>query len=513
MSGARPAVYLSAANMPLRGTQPDRFAPARAVADAVLYEGYVLYPYRASSKKNQVRFQFGVLAPRTYAESEGSESCTMRAECIAETGTARAALHVRVRCLHVQSRVVEALGRDGTFAAVQSLDVAGQLYTSWDESAEQEIECPPVHIDELLAATGGAGGAGGVGGAVASGAVTAIDLPAWSEIELIDGGRIVRTRRPIAGAVSLRAADLGFGLVKIEAEVSNETAWSDFVPRETHRDEAVRHSLVAVHILIGLDGARFVSLVDPPERARRAVGECHSVGCFPVLCGSGRDDVMLAAPIILYDHPEVAPESPGDMCDATEIDEILALRTLTLTEEEKREARATDPRSAAIIDRVDSLPPEIFERLHGAIRSVGPARAVAEPAASPHFATDDDGFPVFGRGAEPAGLHAPARKEGIPWWDPGADSAVDPETDTIAVGRYHVGRGTRVRLHPHGRSDAQDIFVAGKLATVAGVFHDVDGDVHLAVTIDDDPATEMHEWYGRFRYFHPEELEVVEGAQ
>ena len=81
---------------------------------------------------------------------------------------------------------------------------------------------------------------------------------------------------------------------------------------------------------------------------------------------------MLSSPIILYDHPEVAPGSPGDLYDATEIDEILALRVLTLTEEEKSEARGTDPRAAAIIDRCDEMPPEVWDRLHGAVRTLGP---------------------------------------------------------------------------------------------------------------------------------------------
>jgi hypothetical protein len=98
----------------------------------------------------------------------------------------------------------------------------------------------------------------------------------------------------------------------------------------------------------------------------------------------------------------------------------------------------------------------------------------------------------------------------VPWWDPGADASVDPERDRVTVGRHDVGRGTQVRLHPAHGADAQDIFLAGRLATVAAVLHDVDGDVHLAVTIDDDPAKEMHEWQGRYRYFRPEEVEIVE---
>ncbi|MBV8995805.1 MAG: hypothetical protein JO287_19360 [Pseudonocardiales bacterium] len=82
---------------------------------------------------------------------------------------------------------------------------------------------------------------------------------------------------------------------------------------------------------------------------------------------------MLSSPILMdYDYPQVSPESPGDLFDATEIDEILSLRTLTLTDDEKLEARATDPRAAAIIDRVEEFPQEVLERLHGAIRSLRP---------------------------------------------------------------------------------------------------------------------------------------------
>ena len=97
-------------------------------------------------------------------------------------------------------------------------------------------------------------------------------------------------------------------------------------------------------MLLGIEDGRFVSSLDPDPNAAEAVAGCANDGTFPVLIGDD-DRVMLAAPIILYDHPEIAPESEGDLCDATEIDEILALRILTLTDEEKAEARATDPRA------------------------------------------------------------------------------------------------------------------------------------------------------------------------
>ena len=215
-------------------------------------------------------------------------------------------------------------------------------------------------------------------------------------------------------------------------------------------------------------------------------------------------NVVLSSPIILYDHPAVAPESAGDFCDATEIDEILALRVLTLTDDEKAEARGTDRRAAAIVDRCDDMPPEVWERLHGAVRALGPPSGLpglsglSASASSSSFASTGD---------ELAGV--PDESGSLPWWDPGIDGEVDPWTDTTWIGGVEVGKGTLVRLRPSRRADAHDLFLAGLRATVAGVFHDVDGDEHVAVTVDDDPANEMLAWQGRFLYFHPDEIEVL----
>ncbi len=194
------------------------------------------------------------------------------------------------------------------------------------------------------------------------------------------------------------------------------------------------------------------------------------------------DTVVLSSPIILYDHPEVAPESDGPLYDATEIDEILALRVLTLTDEEKAEARGTDPRAAAIVDRIDDMEPDVWARLHGTMREL------RTPGSAP----------------EPTGEEPP-----LPWWEPAVDAAVDPWTDTVVVAGVEVGTGTSVRLHPSRRADAHDMFFDGLVATVAGVFHDVDGEMHVAVTVDDDPATEALLAHGRYLFFHPDEVEPL----
>jgi hypothetical protein len=446
------------------GTATDRFAAARAVADAVLYEGYVLYPYRASARKNQVRWQFGVLAPPAYSEADASERSSVRTECVVDPG-ATPALTVRVRCLQLQRRTVEAAAPGG-FAATDELDVDGTPWVPWDEAIEHVIDLPPARLRPLAVV----------------GREELFRLGAAEETEAVrsaDGtlaGRIIRRREAVDGRVHVAAAraEGGGALLRVSVTVANTSAWSS--PSGAPRDDALLRSAVGVHTMLAVDDGEFVSLLDPPDGARPAVAACRNEGTFPVLI---RPDLVLSSPIILYDHPVVAPESPGDLYDATEIDEILALRVLTLTEEEKAEAQGTDPRAAAIIDRCDTMPPEVWQRLHGAVRPLEPASAAAEPVAT------------------------------APWWDPGADSSVDPGTDSLTIGGVAVARGSAVRLRPSRRADAHDIFLAGLTATVAGVFRDVDGNEHVAVTVDDDPATEALAWHGRYLYFHPDELEPL----
>ena len=492
----------------------DLFSAARAIADAVLYEGYVLYPYRASSAKNQLRWQFGVLTPRSFSEADGSERWAMRTECLIDPGSTPA-LAIRVRCLQVQDRSVEVAvaaataGAEGAFVPVPRLEVGGQVYLQWEEAVDRIVDLPPVPVAALGAA----------------GHDTDFQFAGGSDSELIrdsDGilaGRLVRRRDQVDGRIRLRTEELDDDgpLIKVMVSVENTTEWAGPSQR---RDALMTRSLVAVHTMLAVEGARFVSLLDPPERWRRAVAGCRNEGAFPVLIGS--DDVMLSSPIILYDHPSVAAESPGDLYDATEIDEILALRVLTLTTEEKSEARATDPRAAAIIDRCDAMPPEMWDRLHGAVRSVHPALGPGCTEAAISALPPDVGSglappagpdPESNHGAEPESNGDtgpdPADVEPIQWWDPEADASVDPWSYAVTVDEVKVSKGTPVRLWPSRRSDAQDLFLRGLTATVAGVFQDVDGSEQIAVTIDDDPVSTELVWQGRYLFFYPEEVEPL----
>lgn len=403
----------------------DRFAAARRIADAVLYEGYVLYPYRASATKNRLRWQFGVLAPEGWVAAGGCEHASLSCELLLAPGAAGGTLRGRLRFLQLALRT-----GDGA---------------PWDEGIERAVD-----FDVDL----GARGARGVPFALPGG-------------EARDGEtrRVTRALDGMLGHAveEVEAAD-GGALLRVRVWVENRTACNAGVPR----DEALRASLVGAHLLFAAEGARFLSLLDPPPPARAAAAACRQERCWPVLVGDG--DLVLASPIILYDQPRIAPESAGDLHDGTEIDEILTLRTMTLTEDEKREARATDARAAAIIDRVDAMTAEELERLHGARRDLA-------------------------------------------WFDPVADAAVSPDREVVEVAGVTVAKGCHVRLRPGARrSDAQDMFLVGLAATVQGVYLDVEGRRYVAVTLDDDPAADLNVDHGRFRYFYPDELEPLGGA-
>lgn len=431
---------------------------ARQVADAVLYEGYLLYPYRASARKNQIRWQWGVLVPPTYAAAGHGEYDTSHTECLLDPGT-DPVIHIRLRFLQLQHRS----GGDGSVP-------------EFDEAVEHELDSV-VSVSELLDTE----------------QVVPVAVPGSSETT--DDG-LTRQRWPLNGEIRLSAQRLEgpYGLVQFTVEVVNTAQWAD---PEAARYLALRHSLIAAHTVLAITDGEFISLTDPPEWAKHAAAACRNERVWPVMIGDeGRRDVILASPIILYDYPVIAPESAGDLFDGTEIDEILTLRTMTLTDEEKAEVRATDERARKLMDRVDSMPPEMLDKLHGAIRYLG----------------ETPGTQTHGTRKEPDPIET-ITTPGTPWWDPGADASVDPETDSVIIAGVEVAKGSQVLLMPGlRRSDAQDMFLTGRTATVAAVLLDVDGNTHVAVTIDDDPGAEISAAHGRFRYFSPDELEPV-GAQ
>ena len=422
----------------------------RRIADAVLYEGYILYPYRASAQKNRSRWQFGVVMAPGYAAADPSESSFTQTECVLEHSR-HPAVQVILRFLQVQRRSTQGVA-------------PGAYAPAWDEATEREIKFT-VGTEDLLG----------------PGLVREFSVPGGEDREPSpDAGVAVRRREPLAGTVSVRTVPVPgpWRAVRLRVRVENRTAAE---PAPALREEALPTALVAAHVILTVSGGQFISMIDPPEWAKPAVTKCENTGGWPVLAGPGGGrQVVLFSPIILYDHPELAPESPGELYDGTEIDEILTLRTLALSDEEKLEARATDPRAAALIDRVEAMDAQSMERLHGTIRSPHPGGA---------------------GGAD------------VPWWDPEADASVSPDTDSVMVAGQAVARGSLVRLRPGARrADAQDMFLAGRIAEVQAVLLDVEDQPYLAVSLTDHPDPDLSIAHGRFLYLMPDEVEPWESS-
>jgi hydrogenase maturation protease len=317
------------------------------IADAVLYEGYMLYPYRASAVKNQQRFNFGVLYPREYGEA-----WEMTTECLVH-GSA-STVEVKVRFLQMET------------------------VKDWQEGREREVNIPPSGLSPGNRYYPVHHCRGSISGLVAQATTWnpdshGGDTPTNTEIQAASVlSEPVRQRftfeasETIEGDVELRASHVEDDLFRVTLIVRNLASMAS-----ANREQVLLRSLVSVHSILHCEGGEFVSLLDPPERFQAAAAGCQNIGGWPVLAGDQEQkDMILAAPIILYDYPQIAPESAGDLCDGTEIDEILALRILTMTDAEKEEVRKGDDRARQILERTEMLPPEHFQKLHGALRGL-----------------------------------------------------------------------------------------------------------------------------------------------
>ncbi len=355
------------------------------IADAVLYEGYILYPYRPSAVKNQQRWNFGALCPESYSLSQkGTESWTMQTECLVRHSD-ETILNLKVRFLHLVARElgkrvagcrlpvtdcrhieIENDGSSSHFEIVPSLEVNGRIFQTWQEAIEREVVLPVMLI-----------------GNKAESNEQRFSFPynETSELLVDDAsgetvGVILRKQQAIAGVIEVKAAEvitgsaeIGKSPLKLTVKILNRTPFEDAA--ECSRDEALMRSFVSTHTILQVEKGEFISLLDPPEPFRDSASECHNIGTYPVLVGEeGTRDCMLSSPIILYDYPQIAPESAGNLYDGTEIDEILTLRIMTLTEEEKREMRGADDRARQILERTETLPMEQLMKMHGAMKGV-----------------------------------------------------------------------------------------------------------------------------------------------
>jgi hypothetical protein len=305
----------------------------RRIADAVLYEGYLLWPYSSSALKNQQRFTFGGIYPPAWEDRSATQ-----VQMLLEGGE-DTEVEIRARFLHVVKRQV--LKRGVSVVPVDELEVDGERWVSWEEAVERELPPGPIRI------------------------------PAGERMEEIPGGAIRRSWCELTGAVTLTRESVRRGLWRLTVRVTNTTPWTGVA-----REEALRQTFCSTHAVLRARGGEWVSMTDPPEALRAETDACECSGLWPVLVGEAGDrGTMLAAPIILPDYPEIAPESPGDLFDSGEIDQMLVLNILAMTERERRDMRDSDPRARAILERTEGLTEEQIARLNGAIREFGLVRA------------------------------------------------------------------------------------------------------------------------------------------
>jgi len=282
------------------------------IADAVLYEGYILYPYRPSSVKNQQRWNFGVVCPESYATAhKGTESSTMQTECLLEA-EAQTTLDVRIRFLHLVQR------------------------EQWQEAVEREVVIPRIRIADQR---------------------VSFSFPGMPD----------RTQQALTGELEISFSKSDQSVVKVSLVIRNLTAFDDADKRS--RDDALLHSFVSTHTILEAQQGKFVSLLDPPADYKAAASACLNLGTYPVLVGDESSRCcVLSSPIILYDYPQIAPQSAGDLFDGTEIDEILTLRILSLSDDEKNEIRNADELARRLLERTESLSAEQLMNLHGLMK-------------------------------------------------------------------------------------------------------------------------------------------------
>ncbi len=430
------------------------FAAADQIVKAVLYEGYVLYPYRPSSIKNRQRWSFGGIYPAGFAAAGPS---AMQTQCLVQ-GDGATRIEVRVRFLQPMVRTVGELptplpllpdDAEACCRAVDTLQLDGRTYTAWEEAVERVVPLGTATLAELA------------------------DTPAARDFEFAahrsrepivgaDGlvrGFVARRQAAVSGRNSLRADEVEPGAWRLTIGIDNTTLAAD-------AGAAAQLGFLSTHVVLGVEAGSFVSLIDPPPALAAAAGACLNRGAWPVLVGpEGSSDTLLCSPIILYDHPRIAPESAGDLFDGTEIDEILTLRILTLTDAEKAEMASSDERARALLERTEAMSEEQMQRLHGVMRD-------------PHG---------------------------------GASHSRPPRLAVLNAGALSLQVGARVRLRPKHGADIIDLALDGQSAVIEGIEIDFEDRVHVAVTVDADPGRDlgMERLPGHRFFFAPDEIEAI----
>ena len=282
------------------------------LVSSLLYEGYALYPYTPGATKNATPTPFGIVYPPAYAALNAATHDHLRLECVLEVD-----------------------GEATVAAGFRFLQASGERH----KATERRVEVAPARLAELAA--------GGIG------------------IEFEFAGEAT-----MRGRARMRGESLGDGLFRVRACIHNTTELEPDAVAEMQRPEALVASMLSTHVVIETSAGRFVSPLERDGAAGAAVAASASVNTFPVLA-SPDDDAVLGAAIVLPDHPQIAPQSLGNLFDNTEIEEALLLHVQALSDSEREAIADQDPAVREMIERAAAATPEEVFSLHGLMQATG----------------------------------------------------------------------------------------------------------------------------------------------
>ena len=395
------------------------------LVSSLLYEGYALYPYTPGAAKNATPTPFGIVYPPDYAETQPAAFSMLRLECVLRGGP--------------EAKLT---------GSVRFLQAAGERH----KGVERRLDPGTATLAEL--------------------AREPLDLEYSFEAEDADDAP------PLRGRVRMRADLLGPELARVKLCVHNDSEVGPTEGDEPTRAEGLRRSLLSTHPMLEVEDGEFVSPLERDGEEGEAVEASEAVNTFPVLVGDG-DVAVLGAAIMLPDHPELAPESLGNLFDNTEIEEALLLHVQTLSDEEREGIAEQDPAVQEMIERADKVSNDEMMSLHGRL-------TYKEP-------DDDEGEGEVTNGTQlvpPAGID------------------VTPGEQELELGPKSVRLGDKVVLRPGTEGDVFDKILHGRTATVERIYKGYDERVYLGVTVDDDPGQDLLRDTGRYLFFFADEVEV-----
>ncbi len=403
-------------------------AGVEALVSSLLYEGYALYPY-TPGVKNATPTPFGIVYPSGYADAQPAAYPMLRLECVLE-GSPGAEVSGTVRFLQAAGE-----GHRGLERRIE-VGVGVKLADLTREARRYDFSFPR---------------------------------------EAGEG--------EVRGHAEMEAEMLGPELARIKLTVCNDTVIGEGVPgwdtpeADVPRGEALQWSLLSVHPMVEVgDGATFISPLERDGEAGAAVEACDVKNTFPVLVGKD-DKAVLGAAIVVPEHPELAPESLGNLFDNTEIEEALLLHVQVLSDDERESInQQNDPAVREMIERAEKTTGDEMMSLHGRLTYTEPA--------------DEDG-----------------RTTAPPTPPPGMDE-VQGETRTEVKGST-VKRGDTIILRPGTEGDVYDKILDGRKATVERIYKGMDDRVYLGVTVDGDAGQDLLRDTGRYLFFFADEVELI----